>query len=118
MRWATVIEKVLKIRKLPTSSATPPNTSRITRKKLSWSLMSCDWRAAAWVPVSTTRRGGMTRLMRWASSLGETPGCACTEIPSSSPTLSVSRCASGSVSWAVLEPPEEVSPRRWRPTIR
>ena len=35
MRWATVIEKVLKIRKLPTSSATPPNTSRITRKKLS-----------------------------------------------------------------------------------
>ena len=33
------------------------------------------------------------------------------------PTLSVRRCASGSVSWAVLEPPDEVSPSRWSPTI-
>ena len=117
IRCATVIENVLKIRKLPTSSATPPNTSRITRKNLSWSLMSCDWRAAACVPVSTTRRGGRTRLMRWASSLGETPGAACTEMPSSSPTLSVSLCASGSVSCAVLDPPDAVSPSRCRPTI-
>ncbi len=118
MRCATVIENVLKIRKLPTSSATKPNTSRITRRKESWSLMSCDWRAAACCPVSTTRRGGSTWAMRRLSSCGETPSAALTEMPSSCPTLSVRRCASGSVSWAVLEPPEEVSPSRWKPTIR
>ena len=40
IRWATVIENVLKIRKLPTSSATPPNTSSTMRKNERSSLMS------------------------------------------------------------------------------
>ena len=79
--------------------------------------MSCDWRSAAWCPVSTISRGGSTRSMRRASSPGETPAAASTEIPSNSSSFWVSRWASGSVSWAVLEPPEEVSPSRWRPTI-
>ncbi len=118
IRWATVIEKMLKIRKLPTSSATPPNTSSTTRKNERSSLMSCAWRAAACVPVSTTSRGGSTWSMRVRSSRGDTPGAALTEIPSSSPRLSVIACASGSVSWAVPDPPPEVSPSRWRPTIR
>jgi hypothetical protein len=118
IRWATVIEKMLKIRKLPTSSATPPNTSSTTRKNLRSSLMSCAWRAAAWEPVSTTSRGGRTRSIRWRSRRGDTPGAACTEIPSSSPRLSVIACASGSVSCAVPEPPPDVSPSRWSPVIR
>ena len=56
--------------------------------------------------------------MRVRSSRGDTPGAALIEIPSSSPRLSVIACASGSVSWAVPDPPPEVSPSRWRPTIR
>ena len=118
IRWATVIEKMLKIRKLPTSSVIPLNTSRMMRKKLSWSLMSWDWRSAACVPVSTVRRGGRTRSIRSLSSRGETPAAALTEIPSNSPSLSVRRWASGSVSCAVPEPPEAVSPSLWIPVIR
>ena len=38
-------------------------------------------------------------------------------MPSNSPSLPVSRCASSSVSAAVPAPPPSVSPRRWRPTI-
>ena len=113
--WATVIEKVLKIRKLPTSSATPPKTSSTTRKKLRSSLMSCACRAAASVPVSTVRRAGSTWSTRRLSSPGLTPSAAWIEMPSSSPRFSVSRWASGRVSWAVPEPPDEVSPRRWMP---
>ena len=108
MRCATVIENVLKMRKLPTSSATPPKTRRTTRRKLRSSLMSCDWRWAACAPVSTVRRAGRTPLMRRESWPGETPSAACTEIASNSPTFPVKRCASGSVRTEVPEPPEAV----------
>ena len=80
--------------------------------------MSWAWRAAASLPVSTTSRAGSTRSIRWRSSRGDTSGAALTEMPSSSPGLSVMRWASGSVSCAVPDPPPEVLPSRWRPTIR
>jgi hypothetical protein len=117
IRWATVIEKVLKIRKLPTRSATPPNTSSTMRKKARSSLMSSDCRSAAWTPVSTVRRAGSTRSMLRASSASETPSAASTEMASNWPCFSVRRWASSSVSWAVPAPPDEVLPSRWSPTI-
>ncbi len=41
-RWATVIEKVLKIRNAPTNSATPAKTSRAICRKLRLSRISLD----------------------------------------------------------------------------
>ena len=53
VRWATVIENVLKIWNAPTNSDTPANTSRAIRKKLRLFSMSVVCRFAACSPVST-----------------------------------------------------------------
>ena len=42
VRWATVIENVLKIRKAPTNTEMPAKTSRKVVRKLKPSLMSAD----------------------------------------------------------------------------
>ena len=54
VRWATVIENVLKIWKAPTNSDTPANTSSAIRRKLRLLSMSLVWRLAASSPVSTS----------------------------------------------------------------
>ena len=117
MRCATVMLKMLKIRNEPTSSVTPPNTSSTIVKNERSDLMSSDWRAAASWPVSTWTCGGSARSIRALSWRAETPSTADAWMPSSLPRLSVTRCASGSVSAAVLAPPESVSPSRCSPTI-
>ena len=55
VRWATVTVNVLKIRKPPTSSATPANTSSAVRMKPSASERSCGLRSAASSPVWTSK---------------------------------------------------------------
>ena len=57
VRWATVTEKVLKIRKPPTSSATPANTSSAVRMKPSASERSCACFSACSLPVRTANSG-------------------------------------------------------------
>ena len=55
VRWATVTVNVLKIRKLPTSSATPANTSSAVRMKPSASDRSCACFSACSLPVRTVK---------------------------------------------------------------
>ena len=51
VRWATVIENVLKIRKAPTKTEIPAKTSRNVVRKPKPSLMSADCWAASSAPV-------------------------------------------------------------------
>ena len=51
-----------------------------------------------------------------SARVAETPSSAATEIWSKRPTLWVSRCATGSVTWAMLAPPKEAPPSRVKPT--
>ena len=54
MRWATVIENMLKIRKAPTSTATPPNANSAgPRKLLMRSEIPFESASAFSVPVCT-----------------------------------------------------------------
>ena len=55
VRWATVTVKVLKMRKPPTSSATPANTSSAVRMKPSASDRSCACFSACSLPVRTAK---------------------------------------------------------------
>ncbi len=118
IRWATVIEKVLKIWKPPTTSEIPAKTSSATLRKPRSLPISSVSRWAFSVPVSTWTDGGMTRATRRFNASGDTPGSAATEIMSNSPTLPVSRCASGSVTVTELDPPDDVSPSLLIPTTR
>ena len=117
-RWATVIEKVLKIRKEPTKTAMKPKTSRKVCRKLRLSRISSELRSALSVPVSTRTPAGISASIRRFSSAGETPSAAATEIWSKRPTLWVSACATGSVTWAMLAPPKEALPSWVKPTRR
>ena len=81
VRWATVIEKVLKITKAPTKSAMPANDSRKYRMKL---VNSTDSRSldACWSPVRTvTPEPSASRISLW-SCAGVTPSFAATEMAS------------------------------------
>ena len=62
-RWATVTANVLKIRKPPTSTATPAKTSRAILMKPSESLMSDALCSACSSPVSTSAVPPSDRLM-------------------------------------------------------
>ncbi len=54
-RWATVIEKALKMMKAPTSTAMPPNDSSMGLRNMPMASLSClVWSAAACVPVLTS----------------------------------------------------------------
>ena len=74
MRWATVIEKVLKIRKAPTNSEMPANASRnvFRNPRLSWmsldSLSACSW------PVRTSTVGPSVRAQLGLELLGRHAG--------------------------------------------
>ena len=118
VRWATVIENVLKIWNAPTNSDTPANTSRAIRKKPRFSAMSSVCRCAASSPVSTWTWRGITRAIRSRSCSGVTPSAAATEIWSNWPTRSVIRCASGSSTCAMPAPPKLVSPSFVKPDDR
>ena len=80
IRCDTVIEKVLKITKAPTISATAANTPRKIGRKLSASWISLDDRFAFCSAVSTRSVGGTTRSIRAFNSSDETSGLIATEI--------------------------------------
>ncbi len=117
VRWATVIEKVLKIRKAATKRATPAKTRRtVWRMPMNWSTSS-RWESVFCSPVSTSAELGRTCSIRLARSSGETPSAAATLIWSNWPSLPVILWASGRVSSARLAPPKEsTSPRVAIPT--
>ena len=116
-RWATVIEKVLKIRKEPTKTAMKPKTSRKVVRKLRLSRISSEPRSAFSLAVSTRTPPGISAAIRRFSAVAETPAAA-TEIWSKRPALWVSPCATGSVTWAMLAPPKEALPSWVKPTRR
>ena len=83
VRCATVTENVLKIRKAPTSSATPAKTSSAVRMKPSASERSCACLAACSSPVRTVNeRAPSSRAIAALSSSGDVPRSAATEISS------------------------------------
>ncbi len=96
-RWATVIEKVLKIRKEPTKTAMNPKTSRKVWKKPRPSRTSSEPRSAFSWAVSTRTELGSRRSIRRFSACAETPSAAATEIWSKRPRLLLIACATGSV---------------------
>ena len=89
IRCETVIEKVLKMTKAPTISATAANTPRKIGRKLSASWISLEERFAFCSAVSTRSVGGTTRSIRAFSSSDETSGLIPTEIWLKRPTLPV-----------------------------
>ena len=117
VRWATVIEKVLKIRNAATNRATPAKISSAVFKKPMNSPTSSRCDCTFWAPVSTSTEFGSAALRLAASRSGVVPGVAATLIWSSSPSLPVIRCASGRVSSVIVAPPNEsTSPRVAMPT--
>ncbi len=83
VRCATVTVKVLKMRKLPTSSATPANTSSAVRMKPSASDRSCACFSACSLPVRTAKSLVPSSLTIAAlSSSGDVPLLAATEMSS------------------------------------
>ena len=79
VRWATVTENVLKIRKPPTSSATAANTSRPVRRNPRALERSCACCCAASLPVRTLKSRPSSRCSA-ALTLSGSP--AATEIES------------------------------------
>ena len=82
VRWATVTENVLKIRKPPTSSATPAKTSSAVRMKPRASDRSCACFSACSLPVRTVKSRPSLRAIAALSSSGEVPPAAATEMSS------------------------------------
>ena len=80
LRWATRIEKVLMIRKAPTTSETPAKTSRNVLMNDSALLMSLAAWSAALSPVSASTPAGRTDWTRSRSSAWLTPSLAVTEM--------------------------------------
>ena len=82
VRWATVIDSVLKITNAPTSSAMPPNPSRNIRIMSSPSLISAA-SSSACLALSLTWSLSPTRgLTASTSSVGDVPDFAAIEIAS------------------------------------
>ena len=105
VRWATVIENVLKIRKAPTKTEIPAKISSAVVRNPNPSLMSADCCAASSAPVLASAFRGSAASTRSESCSGVTPSAASTTTSSSSPSLPVIACASGRVKTTRLAPP-------------
>ncbi|CAB4710572.1 unannotated protein [freshwater metagenome] len=113
-RWATRIEKVLTMRKAPTTSAIPAKISRkVVRKPIAWRNGPAASSAAS-SPVTASKPGGSTRATRSASSSCETSSSAVTQIVLNAASSSrKSRWATGvakSASVAPLSDPPSTKP--------
>ena len=117
VRWATVIENVLKIRNAPTNSEIPANASSAIFRKPRLLRMSEDCLAASCSPVRTCTDAGSDARSSSESFCGETPGFAATSIVSK-PFLSSIRWASGRVSSSVDAPPKPTPAISVTPTSR
>ncbi len=119
VRCAIVIEREFAITKLPTKSATPPNASRKSRRKLMNESVSAASFAACWAPVRACASGGSTPFTSCSSVVGVTPGLPSSAISSKRPVLSKSRCAVGRSKPASVAPPMVLEePSRTVPEIR
>ena len=108
VRWATVIENVLKIRNAATNSATPAKISSAVFRKPMNSPTSSRWDCDVLGPgLDLERRSAAPRSGWRRAAPGVVPGSAATLIWSSLPSLPVIRCASGRVSSAIVAPPNE-----------
>ena len=77
LRWATEIEKVLKMMKAPTRSAAPEKASSAGVRKLPMLSLAClASSAAVCSPVLISRLRGRAWRRRATSSVGVTPGAA------------------------------------------
>jgi hypothetical protein len=119
VRWATVIENVLKMMKAPTSTAVNANASRSGVRKLlippaTWSVCSL----AASAPVCTLTSFGSAAATRFLSSSGLTPGSALRYTTDVRSVRLNQACASSNVVPTIVAPPiDETLPYLKMPTI-
>ena len=107
VRWATMMVKVLKIRKAPTSRATKAKaSSAVPRNRPMVSLMAAAESSASSSPVSTSYLGSTAARMRSRSCPAVTPSSAATSISSKRPSRFIT-------SWAVArsKPTRRAPPR-------
>ncbi len=112
VRWATVIDRVLKITNAPTNSAIAPKPSRKRRSAFTMTFVSCASAAACCSASLTSRLGGTSGRTARSSSSVEVPSFALIEMPSNRPSFP-------STVWAVVRsqtaivaaPSESTSPK-------
>jgi hypothetical protein len=118
VRWATVIERVLKITNAPTNSAMPPKPSRKIRTKLMPSLVSFAASLASSAASLTSTLAGTSVCTAFRTAAGELPSLAVIEISSYWPSWRSRAWAVGMSKTAMTAPPiESTSPNRAIPVI-
>lgn len=111
VRCATMIENVLRIRNVPTSSATAAKPSRIRLKKDSASLKPAAASSESCLPVFTSYASPTAVATASRSDSADTPSAAFTDTLLTVPASpSISRCATGVVNMISLAPPMESRP--------
>ena len=97
VRWATVMAKVFKMMKAPTSRATTAKMRKNLLKtdRFFWTVSCVSLMAAA--PVTASVPGGSTRCRLAASCCCDTPGAATKLMEVNLPGAATSRCAAGVV---------------------
>jgi hypothetical protein len=81
-RWATVIEKVLKMMNAPTNREIPAKASRAVFRKPRSSRIPSDWLDASWLPVLTSSVRSGARRDRPGDRLGVAPAATAALISS------------------------------------
>ena len=118
VRWATVIDRVLKITNAPTNSAMPPKPSRKIRTKLRLSFVSFAASAASSAASSTSALAGASFCTALRTAAGAVPSFAVIEIESYWPSWWSRACAVGRSTIAITAPPSEsTSPNFATPVI-
>jgi hypothetical protein len=82
VRWATVIDRVLKITNDPTNSAIAPNPRKKYRMKLIPSFVSLASASACFLASTTCSDDGTSGWTALTSAVGDVPSFALTEIAS------------------------------------
>ncbi len=116
-RCATVTANVLKIRKPPTSTATPANTSRPILRKPSESVMSDADSSACSLPVRTTAEPPSEATIAALSSSGLVPPSAAATTSVTAPGSSAIFCTSASGMFMLWMPIDFWSPTFVMPEI-
>ena len=109
MRWASVIERVLKITNAPTPSAMNPKPSRNIWTNLLLSCVAFESASACCWPVLICAVAGTTDRRSRTTCSEETPLRAATKIVSYWPRLPSSACAVGTSNTAIVAPPIELT---------
>ena len=118
VRWATMIENVLKMMNVPTNSAIPAKTSSAVRMKPSPSLTWLAASSAACVAVTASTPCGRTDCTRVRRTEAETPSSATTSMVSNWPSAPSTRCAVAVSNATSVAPPRlSALPNPSRPVI-